>query len=261
MVILFMGDSIYWEMYQSLVHLLGGKVYKEVHLKSIYEKGTPIMINVCGNNNVTLIYRWSKQFTDRVTSISIKQMFEERFPTMVILNTGAHYQSDSAFSSNVKQALHQMKEWQELCKNLTCPLFWQTSTPGIPYCKTFTKPVNDIHKMELHVAFNPMYHWDEFKHENEIALQILNVSQVAYQIIDAYEVGIQRPELHVSEGDCLHSYDLAVSDALNIILLHYLHATRTAEDVSNMINYQYSFDRLTNVRQDGKDLLNSDQKF
>ena len=46
-------------------------------------------------------------------------------------------------------------------------------------------------------------------------------SQLDYNVLDAYELGIQRPELHVSDKDCLHSYDLAVSDAINTVLLHY----------------------------------------
>jgi hypothetical protein len=50
-------------------------------------------------------------------------MFEEQFLTKVILNAGAHFQSNHTPSTNAKQALHQIKERQELHKenqNHTC---------------------------------------------------------------------------------------------------------------------------------------------
>ena len=258
MAIMFIGDSLNWELYQSLVHLLGAEVYEKVKMIATFQK-TTIMINVCGGNNVTLIYRWSKQLVGQGTSVSIDQMLEEQFPTMIILNTGAHYQPDNQYRGNVKNALDKMAAWQKLCRsrNLTCPFFWKTSVPGIPYCKNFTEPVNDIHRMELHVALNPIknYKWDKFKDQNEIAMQLLNESQLDYNVLDAYELGIQRPELHVSDKDCLHSYDLAVSDAINTVLLHYLESTRTMDDVSRMANYKYDFDRSTNVSPDGYGVL------
>ena len=259
MVIMFIGDSINFEMYQSLVHLLGKQVDKELHVMSVKErKGrTPMVINVCGSSNVTLVYRWSKQLTAGGTSIAIEQMLQEQFPTMIVLNTGAHYQRDDLFQRNVDKALKLMKGWQESCRNLnlTCPFFWQTSVPGIANCTTFSQPVNDLFQMEMHVALNPVYHWDQFKKQNDLAIKVLEESQLSYQIIDAYEVGLQRPELHVSEEDCLHNYDLAVADALNVMLLHYLHATRNVDDVLRIINHTYNFNRTTNVQADGKNFI------
>lgn len=254
-VILFIGDSITWEMYESLVSLTGGHVLKRVHNRAIHRK-IPIMINVCGNDNVTLVYRWSKYLDGTGTSVSIDTMLKEQFPTMIVLNTGAHYQHDDSYRGKMNHALGQMKDWQQLCqnRNLTCPFFWRTTAPGIPQCKTFTKPVNNIPKMEEYVASNPIYNWEKIRYQNEMALQMLESSGVSYELIDGYEIGIQRPELHVSPTDCLHHSHPAIANAFNIVLLHYLHAIRTWEDVSRLGKYEYDFSRIANVQPSGKDL-------
>jgi len=75
-----------------------------------------------------------------------------------------------------------------------------------------------------------------------------------YEVIDGYEIGIQRPELHNSETDCLHHSDLAVADAWNIVFLHNLRVSRTVEDVERVANYRYNFSRVANVHPSGIDL-------
>ena len=57
-------------------------------------------------------------------------------------------------------------------------------------------------------------------------------NQLSYGIIDGYEIGIQRPELHVSEGDCLHNSHPATADAQLLVILHFLRVSRTIEDIS-----------------------------
>lgn len=268
-VILFIGDSITFEMYQSLVHLTYGKVSWLVEHRAKFIH-IPIIINVCGNNNndndnnnnnnnnnVTLVYRWNEELDDTGTSVSIKQMLTEQFPTMIVLNTGAHYQSDVSFRANVASTLMQIRSWQQTCRDrlnltvTTCPFFWRTTTPGIPHCTDFTRPVNNITKMEAHVALYPTKNnWEKMKYQNDIALEMIS----EYEVIDGYEMGIQRPELHKSEKDCLHHSNMAVADAWNVALLHYLRASRTMEDVERVANYRYDFSRVANVHPSGKDL-------
>jgi hypothetical protein len=50
--------------------------------------------------------------------------------------------------------------------------------------------------MEEYVAQNPAYQWETFRHENEFFLQKLELSELAYEIIDGYEIGIRRPDDH-----------------------------------------------------------------
>ena len=144
--------------------------------------------------------------------------------------------------------------------NLTCPLFWRMALPGIPNCTSFKRPVNNVTEMEEHMRSNPMYNWEKIKGQNEIGLQLLDESSssgtlsLSYEIIDGYEIGLQRPDLHVSEGDCLHNAHPAVADASNIVILHYLRESRTEEDILRTKSFKYGFDRVTNVRLDGGDI-------
>ena len=257
-VVMFVGDSITWEMYASLVRLTSGmEVSKRVNLrvsKQGSKTGMPVIINVCGNDNVTLVYRWSKHLE------GIGKMLEEQFPIMIVMNTGAHYQHDMAHRNSVKHALGLIEGWQQSCQihlNLTsCPFYWRTTAPGIPKCKTFTKPVNNITKMEEFVSSNPHHNWENFANQNAMALQMLSLSseRLRYEVVDGYEIGIQRPDLRVSEHDCLHNSHPAIADAENAILLHHLRASRTKEDVSKLAKTEYNFSRVTNVLPSGKDL-------
>lgn len=61
-----------------------------------------------------------------------------------------------------------------------CYLFWRTSVPGHPTCRSFMAPVNNLILMEYLVATgaSPVkYHWDMFKHQNELALELLKILQ------------------------------------------------------------------------------------
>ena len=255
-VILFIGDSITWEMYASLVHLTDGRVQKGVHNRAVQRK-IAIVINVCGDNHVTLIYRWSKQLNNEGTSVAIENMLNETFPTMIVLNTGAHYQHDTVYHERMDHALDLIAGWQNMCqdRNLPCPFFWRTTPPGIFNCKSFARPVNNITMMEEYVASNPLYHWENFRHQNELALQKLeSLGLSSYDIIDAYEVGIQRPELQVSPKDCIHHCQPAAADAYNIIMLHYLQVNRTLEDMLKIATYEYPYNRTTNIASSGKDV-------
>ena len=256
-VILFIGDSITWEMYSSLVHLMDGpQLQKSVHLRSIHKR-IAIVINVCGDNHVTLIYRWNKHLSNQGTSVAIERMLNETFPTMIVLNTGAHYQHDTVYHKRMDHALDLIAGWQTMCqdRNLPCPFFWRTTPPGIFNCKNFTRPVNNITMMEEYVASNPLHDWENFRHQNELALQKLESSKLSsYNIIDAYEVGIQRPELQVSPEDCLHHCQPAAADAYNTIMLHYLQVDRTSEDLFKIATYEYPYNRTTNILSSGMDV-------
>lgn len=256
-VILLIGDSITWEMYASLVHLTGGHVEKRPVINRAIDRKIAIVINVCGDNHVTLIFRWNKHLNNKGTSVAIENMLNETFPTMIVLNTGAHYQPDTIYHKNMDHALDLIAGWQNMCqdRNLPCPFFWRTTPPGIFNCKNFTKPVNNITMMEEYVASNPIYNWENFRHQNELALQKLESSGLSsYNIIDAYEVGIQRPELQVSPKDCLHHCQPAAADAYNTIMLHYLQVNRTVEDMFKIARYEYPYNRTTNIKSSGKDV-------
>jgi len=130
--------------------------------------------------------------------------------------------------------------------------------------------VNDVARMQRHVESKPKYNWAQMAHQNDIALSILrNMSKAEdgnegggrlhYEIIDGYEIDIQRPD-HRScternkackANDCLHQKYPDVANAHNAVFLHYLRSHRSADEIARIIDYEYDFSRVTNVRRDG----------
>lgn len=263
-VVMVIGDSIMWEAYSSLVRLAsdgGVTPRKRIHTRVTHHGtrgGFPVMVNVCNGTQATIIYRWSFHLE------GIDRYLKEQFPTVIFLNTGAHYQADGIYRAGMDRTIGLLEGWQEVCRgrNLTCPFYWRTTAPGIPNCMSFTRPNNNITEMERFVEAEspgvkgqaPFYFWEKFKGQNEIALEMLESSKLDYGVIPGYEIGIQRPDTRVSEGDCLHSRNPAIADAENIVMLHHLRSSRTAGDVLEASRYRYDFDRGTNVKPDGSDL-------
>jgi hypothetical protein len=259
-VILFLGDSITWEMYESLAHLLGKMADIRLKYRSAFGQKYAIVINACGGGDeksdrapVTLIFSMQR-YLERIESA-----IEQTFPTTLILNMGAHYRIDKAYEPAIDNTLNEVSNWQQLCKsrNLPCRFFWRTTTPGISNCMNFTEPVNNITAMEDYVASNPTkYHWERFKHQNGIAVRKIESSGLNhYEIIDGYEIGITRPDIAgLHSNDCLHSCKLGVADVYNTILLHYLRANKTSEGILRVSKYEYSYNRTTNVLPSGTDI-------
>lgn len=109
--------------------------------------------------------------------------------------------------------------------------------------------------MEEYVISNPLFHWEKFCNQNGILFQHLESSVLSsYHIIDAYEVDTQRPELHHSSEDCVHHCQPAVADVLNTIMLCYIKANRTLEDISKLVAYEHPFNLTKNITPNGKDV-------
>ena len=53
-------------------------------------------------------------------------------------------------------------------------------------------------------AVNPGYKWDQFSVQNELVLNALKLTDITYEVMDAYFVNILRPDMHYGGGDCLH---------------------------------------------------------
>jgi len=66
-------------------------------------------------------------------------------------------------------------------------------------------------------------HWWDFKHQNKLVLEAFKKSSLRYDIIDAYEINILRPDLH---RDGLHSCFPGKMDIYNQLLLHFLRGNK-----------------------------------
>ena len=215
-VLAIMGDSLSWEHYSSLIQLLGLAKPTEEEFKMSGKKKRDIVKSAC---NWTLIYRNSIHLE------YVPAVLEAHKPNILILNRGAHYVADQQFMSELNNTIKVLQDWQRNCTDQTCWLFVRTTVPGHPQCKNYTIPSNDIQEMEALIANRSNYapgkefHWWDMKHQNQLMLDAFSKSGLTYQVIDAYDINILRPDQH---RDCLHSCYPGKMDVYNQLMLHFL---------------------------------------
>jgi hypothetical protein len=235
--ILIAGDSLSWEQYSSLGQLLGLRIRQSSQWDSKENQENHIQFGC--NRQTRLVFRRDDLLTNLTGAI------KEAFPQVIVINRGAHYQSDSALVSGIHQNIKDIKEWKEKCNDygLKCHLFWRTSVPGHPLCSqtNFTQPINDLAEMETWIGnrsnYNEhtiKYHWYDYQHQNNLALDILRqgLGDDSFEVLDAYYLNVLRPDEHrAQKGDCLHNCYPGKMDVYNQLLLHYLRVQRTQGDV------------------------------
>ena len=159
-----------------------------------------------------------------------------RPPDIVVANRGMHYTPDKEFSSGIDKAIKWLQNWQmnsPHCRKTSssCLSIWRTSVPGHPSCQRFHKPSDNLLEMERLVANQSMYNtpseytklgWWAMKHQNLIAKEIFASSNLSYAVIDAYDLQILRPDLHLGPGDCVHNFEMTKQPVINQIFLHIL---------------------------------------
>lgn len=250
------GDSLSWEHYSSLIQLLGLRTRQGYQHQS-RELQTNIQQAVC-NGETAVVYRRDDKLTQLPSVWQQQQPESERyeheatstttgyghssFPTILILNRGAHYVNDTMLLAGVRQNLVQVGEWMQECRALTvdCHFFWRTSVPGHAGCDNennnenenndYSRPVNDLQAMESRIANHTLYsekvlkyHWYDYQHQNELVLKELARSGLDYNVLDAYRLNVLRPDGHRShQGDCLHNCYPGKMDVYNQLLLHFL---------------------------------------
>jgi hypothetical protein len=137
----------------------------------------------------------------------VQQAIQDDFPTVLILNRGAHYVNDTMHVNKLRyETLPIVQEWLNKCQNvyggMKCHFFWRTSVPGHPGCATasvaavnsssssfkplYTRPNNNREQVEALVAnlsnYNDhtmTYHWYDYQRQNQLALTELQSWQAA----------------------------------------------------------------------------------
>jgi len=217
------GDSLSWEQYSSLLQLLRQRVHQTDQHRSRDERRNHIQ-QACG---VTIVWR-----NDPRLEYIISESIQSNFPQVLILNRGAHYVNDTVLWKDIQGILPELVSWQRTCQKIyenTCHLLWRTSVPGHPFCWHDTQPNNDRQAMEDRIRnrshYNNVsikYHWYDFQHQNQLILQALEDSELDFQVLDAYDLNILRPDEHrAHQNDCLHNRYPGKIDIYNRILLHY----------------------------------------
>jgi hypothetical protein len=256
--ILVIGDSLSWEHYRSLNHLLGSN--RNIHQKDQHQSKvlqSNIVRYACPKQQMRLVYRRD----DLLTNVSQAIFDEGTFPHVIVMNRGAHYKNDTALLTGVRRVIQEVRAWQEEChrRNIKCHFFWRTSVPGHPQCNytatSFSTPVNDLAKMEAMISNRSLYnnrtlqyHWFDYQHQNLLVEDLLRQELLlnnavdtdnTVQILDGYYLNVLRPDEHRSfQGDCLHNCYPGKVDVYSRLLLHYLIQQRTTKDVDDLIAWQ-----------------------
>ena len=242
------GDSLSWEQYSSLIQLLGKRVHQnDQHASRLEDRNVIYFACREKNRGTKFVFRNDAQLNAETISNSISN----DFPTVIILNRGAHYVNDTELLNDMNELLPVLLHWQQTCIKTyqRCHLFWRTTVPGHPMCEEYTAPVNNASIMESLIESRLSYtnetvwnyRWQDFKHQNQLVLDLFQqfsaTTGLQYEVIDAYEINILRPDRHRwHQNDCLHSCYPGKMDVYNQLLLHFLSATRSADDAQYMID-------------------------
>jgi hypothetical protein len=252
--VMIVGDSLSWEHYSSLVQLTTQKPIHQGYQHQSLEFRTNIVQHLeCGNDGgkkttntsnsssdvVRLVYRRDDKLQDLLHAV------QQDFPTVLVLNRGAHYTNDTDLTENILNNMQILqKHWWKECERLgmQCHLFWRTSVPGHPHCQQFTHPVNNRTAMETWVGnlsnYNDRtikYHWYDYQRQNLLVERLWrDKANIPVTILDAYDINILRPDEHRShQDDCLHNCYPGKMDVYSQLMLHYLRMDRTLQGVQH----------------------------
>eukprot|EP00980_Cylindrotheca_fusiformis_P000329 scaffold80_cov115-Cylindrotheca_fusiformis.AAC.1 len=107
--ILFVGDSLSYEQFVTLVNSLGGKTKKVEQIVSRTKKIT-IVQSVCNHHQTFVMFR-------RDDSLSrLGRYLKETFPVVLVLNRGAHYEPDEKLLPDLERTFLEVEAWQQQCK-------------------------------------------------------------------------------------------------------------------------------------------------
>mmetsp|Transcript_15543 Transcript_15543/g.23521 ORF Transcript_15543/g.23521 Transcript_15543/m.23521 type:complete len:345 (-) Transcript_15543:510-1544(-) len=213
--IVIQGDSISFDHFLSLSHLLGVPVAPPRAVPK-----DPLRVSKICNGTSMLIGK--KDFHLQ----QVGRIIKEFHPDVMILNRGAHYVSDEQLIQHLNSTvIPHIVTWQDECvlEKKDCHFVWRSTVPGHPHCTQFTKPAESVEEMEMMIATSPQYNWDKFKGQNELVMDLLSGSSLtAFNMFDGYPINILRPDLHgPAHNDCLHTC-LPRDNIYSFITLHLL---------------------------------------
>jgi hypothetical protein len=222
-IVSIVGDSLSWEHYRSLVQLSGLNTHQGYQHQS-RELNTNIFQSVC-DHKTKILYRRDDKLQNVTGSIL------QDFPTVLVLNRGAHWVPDDELIGDIRKNIAELKEhWIPKCieNRMKCHFFWRTAVPGHPFCyektkekdkhgeavnvPTYKEPINDLAFWENLIGNLSIYnnrsinfHWYDYQPQNKLVLAeldkafgVLNATSpyFTYEIIDAYYLNIRRPDEH-----------------------------------------------------------------
>jgi hypothetical protein len=216
--ILITGDSLSREHHISVIGLLG--MPKGDNPASFQAMHAGIQSLAC-NGTFELAHNRRNKLE------KLGQDLNNRKPTIVVFNRGAHYENDIILEQGMRRNIADLNKWQKgwcVQTGTPCRLFFRTTTPGHRNCSQFkNEPVNDAVYMEEYIAQSDIFNWNKNKHQNELMLSWFDKAGLDYQVIDGYDLMLLRPDSHLDpDRDCSHNCLPGKPDVYNELLLHYL---------------------------------------
>lgn len=124
-------------------------------------------------------------------------------PGIIVINKGAHYDTDDILISQVRAVLNYVTK--------TFPqavVVWRNTVPGHVNCSRISTPLSVPQDLSF---VNPAWHWADFAVQNELMRQLVATEFPSVIYMDVYSAGVLRADLHVSyfklppdDSDCLH---------------------------------------------------------
>eukprot|EP00271_Cylindrocystis_brebissonii_P010237 TRINITY_DN26375_c0_g1_i1.p1 TRINITY_DN26375_c0_g1~~TRINITY_DN26375_c0_g1_i1.p1 ORF type:complete len:859 (-),score=77.82 TRINITY_DN26375_c0_g1_i1:586-3162(-) len=215
--ILLLGDSLQLGLFRTLYSFLVMGVdlekYPSAQMERIWEwevethpeicegiqmcgdiLASPVTLRVCYNQHLTLGTVTLPEEAPWVLKL------EEWDPTIVVMNSGAHYEPDDLFLKHMQDAL-----WHVRAKLPDALVIWRTSPPGHVNCTHYSGPIT---RRQDPALLPPHYHWADFTRQNRLVQRL--VEQVGGVMMDIEHLTALRPDGHVgvkapgAAPDCLH---------------------------------------------------------
>jgi len=227
--VVIIGDSLSEEFFASVKHLVSNDP------NAVIDNDAGTVSNDCG---IKLYHRRM----DYVYENKMRWELTEKNPTYAVFNFGSHYLEDAKHLPMLENMAGIVREWQDNCKlehnHKPCLFVWKTTVPGHRDCNLkdsrYEYPAFDFLNWtfplaEQWIVEHPtIFHWDDFKRQNTMAIEILRTAGVDFVVLDAYRVNILRPDGHSylnGNVDCLHNclgskVDVQAQLLLHIIKLH-----------------------------------------
>lgn len=243
-----LGDSLTREHYKSLVRSLGHEVARfdlrqpKNYTDQLWYDHPKGKVGYVCNGMTRIAFRRTSNLGRLNEFITLFQ------PDILILNRGAHYVSNDKFiNQSLPLDVKLLQMWQRKChlQGRDCLMIWRTTVPGHPECWKYKAPVNNRTEMEALVANLSLYsgklrasfNWWNMQQQNMLVLQVLQKSDLIYEIMPAYDLGILRPDDHTlfkKHGipDCLHNCDPGKADVYNQLLLHMMRLHKVEQSLN-----------------------------
>lgn len=199
--ILFVGDSISYQMYSSLA-MLSSDAVRISEVDQRHRTGST-NVSLCGHK-ITLTYVRNDYLTTGACKYCLD--FWQFIPQhdVIVFNRGAHVPDDDTTHA---QMIGFVTNLASVIDNQL--VIWRTTVPGHPDCENKSTPTTFETRVPFSTESAKNYKWNVMPKQNELMMEVLSNHSLKYHVLDAFSMAIDRQDRHHgrrADGkvDCLH---------------------------------------------------------